>query len=407
MDPKDPTSFSTMPTYGLPEHGEPNKPKQSEDDPNQAADMIRQKINALYEEEPAAKEETAEVIDTSYSQLSKHQQFMYRLSTSGKSLADIQTEWHNYYINLPEKEKHEVWQEFYRLHDKTSSHAKAAGHKPKTEEPVPQGMARARAAKSKTVSQIKKQIVKTVGKRGQLNKRQHLQSLMFGLGMGSIVVLILLFSFFNERIIAPFIAPSRKVSATPIIVDSNSVAIDPQPKIVIPKINVEIPVDYNETSIDEAAVYRSLENGILHYPTTVNPGEKGNGAYFGHSSSNIFNKGKYKFAFLLLNKLEKGDIFYLTKDNKRYVYKVYDIQIVKPTEVGVLGAKDKIATATLITCDPPGTSVNRLVVVGEQISPDPSTNIASNINTGQTQQPKQLPSNAPSLWQRLKNWLSN
>jgi hypothetical protein len=56
-----------------------------------AVELIRRKIDALYADEPDAKEELAEA---SHHPRSKHQQFMHELSTAGKSLAEIQTAWH-------------------------------------------------------------------------------------------------------------------------------------------------------------------------------------------------------------------------------------------------------------------------------------------------------------------------
>jgi LPXTG-site transpeptidase (sortase) family protein len=150
-----------------------------------------------------------------------------------------------------------------------------------------------------------------------------------------------------------------------------------------------------------------LEEGVLHYPTTVKPGEHGNAAFFGHSSNNIFNKGKYKFAFVLLNRLEPGDVFYLNYNGKQYAYRVYDKRIVSPDQFWVLNTRDKADTATLITCDPPGTTINRLVVTGEQISPNPNNNQKSAQADVQQSQARQLPGNAPSLWSRLWDWLSN
>jgi hypothetical protein len=68
-------------------------------------------------------------------------------------------------------------------------------------------------------------------------------------------------------------------------------------------------------------------------------------------------------------------MFYLTSDGKSYTYEVISRQIVKPSKVAVLGSvPGYAATATLITCDPPGTSNNRLVVVGKQVTPDPAAN---------------------------------
>src|SRR5580704_4501421 len=79
---------------------------------NPAADLIRDKLNRIYSQEPDALAEEREAKITR--PRSKHQQFMYQLSTSGKSLATIQTEWHNYYAGLSDPEKHEVWHEFYQ-----------------------------------------------------------------------------------------------------------------------------------------------------------------------------------------------------------------------------------------------------------------------------------------------------
>jgi sortase A len=373
---------------------------------NAAINLIRQKISNIYTTEPDAKEERKES-DTAKHR-SKHQQFMHKLSNSGKSLAEIQTAWHNYYIGLPDDEKHQVWQEFYAEHDKVTKSATPA-LKDDTEEPkhIVWENEEAVPTKPRTARDIKNEILSRASKPSRrVSKRQHIRSLIFGLSMGGLVVLMLLFGFFNERFIAPFITPSRAVSSTPIIIDPSSTAAGPEPKLIIPKINVELPLIFDEKSVDEKAIQRALEDGVLHYPTTSLPGELGNGAVFGHSSNNILNKGKYKFAFVLLKQLESGDTFMIQHKSKRYVYKVYEKKIVKPEEVSVLGNTDKAATFALITCDPPGTSINRLVVWGEQITPNPSSNVASTTNK-ESSSPKVLPSNAPTMWQRLWSWLSN
>lgn len=362
-----------------------------------AANIARAKLAKLYHDEPSAKEEIIEAETSPHR--SKHQTYMHSLSTSGKSLAEIQTAWHSYYVGLSDKEKHEVWQEFYAEHDKAKQTAAQPAVAPaEAPKPTPPKKA-AKAPKPQSVAAVKEKIIRSANSTKKPSKAQHLHSLLFGLGMGAVVMMILMFSFFNERFIAPFITPSRAVSSTPIIVD-NGTAAGPTPEVIIPKINVEIPVVYDVASVDEAAIQNALERGVVHYASTPNPGQKGNAVIVGHSSNNIFNKGKYKFAFVLLNKLEIGDTFYLTKDGVRYAYKIYEKKVVKPTDVSVLGPNDKLATATLITCDPPGTSLNRLIVVGEQISPDPSNNTASTADpaAGET---GIVPGNAPSLWQRI------
>ncbi|HSX53036.1 MAG TPA: sortase [Patescibacteria group bacterium] len=385
-------------------------PRDEPNDSQLAAKLIREKLDTLYAKEPNAKAEVVEVLEATKPR-SKHQTFMFNLQNSGQPMEEIQHQWHEYYTHLPEKEQHEVWNEFYASQGKTPlavvQPTQAAKPEPEFKiapmQPIRTKSHTTKRPTAHSVADVKKQLLGKSNRSGKLKARQHLKSLVFGLSMGAVVVLILLFGFFNERFIAPFISPSRHVSSTPIIVDPGT-AVSPNPEVVIPKINVEIPVVYDEPSIADNAVETALERGVVHYATTPYPGQEGNVVIFGHSSNNILNPGKYKFAFVLLSRMDVGDTFYLTKDGKQYVYQVYKKNIVKPTDVGVMGPTDKPDTATLITCDPPGTSINRLVVVGQQVSPSPTANVASTA-TPANAQPAIIPSNAPSLWQRIKNWL--
>lgn len=385
-------------------------PKPASDAHGAAADLVRQKVAQAYAAEPDANEEAAEAVATP--QRSKHQQFMYNLGTSGKDLATIQTEWHNYYQGLSATDKHQVWQEFYASQSTITGRgqdahaiaehkqqATSSSQRAKLEATKPKKLRDARSTK-----ELQAAVRDKVTAGGALQAKHHLQSLLFGLGMGLVVIVIFLFGFFNEVIIAPFIQPSRTAASTPLIIDSNSVPPSSTPEVIIPKINVQIPVDYNQTSIEESIIEAGLENGIVHYPTTVRPGELGNAAYFGHSSNNIFNRGKYKFAFVMLRTLVDGDTFYLTYNSKVYVYKVISKRVVDPSEVSVLGpVAGQTATATLITCDPPGTSLKRLVVVGQQITPDPSGNTEGTATTTVTPTDgnTSLPGNGPTLWGRF------
>lgn len=376
---------------------------------NPAADLIRQKLNKLYQTEPDAEEEAKEA--STVGKRSKHQDFMYNLTTSGKSLADIQTEWHNYYVGLPDDEKHQVWQEFYRDQHMMSTYAKKSKVTSR-ERTVPAAIVKQPQVKPKPTkksrlspiadNQTVTKVMNKVTANGQLKPVHHLKSLLFGVGLAGVVGLAITFVFFNEVFVAPFISPSRTVSATPIVGDVNG-AVSKDPKIIIPKINLEVPVVYDLNTVEESAVQDGLENGVVHYSSTPEPGEIGNVVIVGHSSNNILNSGKYKFAFVLLKRLETGDTFFVQKDGVRYTYKVYEKKIVPPTDVSVLGPSSRENTITLITCDPPGTSINRLIVVAEQISPDPKGNTEATIQT--TPETEQLPSNAPSMWSRLTDWL--
>lgn len=424
-----------------------------------AVEFIRRKIDALYESEPDAQKELSEVEDMPVR--SKHQQKMYELSTSGRSLAEIQTAWHEYYASLPDAEKRQVWQEFYSTNNQRQSeytqyamqhrpgqhqaqqpanaghaaaHSGAAGHEPQTIKPEHSHAAHHTPAHhavepekpkafvsdhellpytpytptdKRSMKTIKKQVLRKVqlSATHQEKAKQHFQSLLFGLGTGSIVLLVVLFGLFNNLIIAPFIRPGGNADATPIILSTDGIAPTDQNQVIIPKINVELPyLTGNGTS--EEAIQEALNEGVVRYPTTAEPGQKGNVAVFGHSSNNIFNKGKYKFAFVLLHELVPGDIFYMTNNGKVFTYKVYDKKIVNPEDTWVLNpVQDKTATAVLITCDPPGTTLHRLVVWGEQVSPDPNGNAAPTA-TPAVETPTELPNDGPSLWSRIWNGIT-
>lgn len=371
-----------------------------------AADLVRKKLDSIYNQEPDAVDEAIESIQEAPKERSKHQKFMANLASSGKTFAEIQTEWHNYYVNLPDKEKHDVWNEFYSAQSKVPDHVNEKNDsKPEHTHPIVTGAIEAPKTNKhpETVAELKKQITSKVRSREKLSKSQNIKSAIFGLSVGGFTVFLMLFGFFNERFIAPFITPSKNVSSTPLISDSVSGAVGSDPKLIIPKINVELPVVYDVKTVEENDVQEGLERGVVHYATTSNPGELGNGAIFGHSSNNILNKGKYKFAFVLLNRLEDGDTFYIEKDGIRYVYKIFRKEVVSPDNVSVLNTiPGKDSTMALITCDPPGTTINRLVVWGEQISPDPVNNLASTA-VEQPSTPETLAGNPESLWSRMWN----
>jgi LPXTG-site transpeptidase (sortase) family protein len=398
----------------------PNDPDYSKPEPDKIEEpvlsLIRKKLTNIYSDEPLAKDELQEIKSSNIG-LSKHQEFILNLSISGKSLADIQTEWHRYYIELPDNQKRIVWNEFYELSGPSSQYFHkvsqqiqatrsglntpnstkviVAEHSHSTSEPT-----------RKKIKSLPKKLTNRITSGGKLKAKHHIQSLFFGLSLGTFVIFIFMFGFFNEVIIAPFVQPSRNVTSIPIILSTGSIAVSSDPNIIIPKINLEIPVDYTQTSTDQSIIEGALNNGIVHYPSTAYPGEIGNSAFFGHSSNNIFNPGKYKFAFVLLHTLVPGDTFYLVYQMKTYVYQVFDKKIVSPNDIAVLGNVDgKSATVTLITCDPPGTSINRLVIWGQQISPDPIANSNPNTSIASANSATTLPGNGPSLWTRLVHWI--
>src|SRR5690606_15862011 len=112
-------------------------------------------------------------------------------------------------------------------------------------------------------------------------------------------------------------------------------------------------------------------------------------------SNNAFSPGDYKYVFVNLDRLDKGDTIYLNYQGTRYTYKVTVAhKVVEPNDVSVLNPSNK-PILTLITCTPVGTNLRRLIVVAEQISPNLSQNKAG--NSQDEAKPKTLPATTKSL----------
>ncbi|QQG44745.1 MAG: sortase [Candidatus Roizmanbacteria bacterium] len=106
-----------------------------------------------------------------------------------------------------------------------------------------------------------------------------------------------------------------------------------------------------------------LSKSLIHYIPTTLPGEYGNVNIFGHSSlPQLYNSKDYKTLFTYLPSIEKGDKVIIKIGSIKYEYEAYDMFVVKPDQVSVLEQRYDAAYLTLITCVPPGTYWNRLVV---------------------------------------------
>ena len=192
-----------------------------------------------------------------------------------------------------------------------------------------------------------------------------------------VVIIIFLFLQYNSVIaakIAGFISPGSSDSQTIIVGTGANQPVSDGPRIIIPKINVNAPVTYGLTSLDESTAQTALQNGPINYPVagaTATPGQRGNTVILGHSSADVFAPGDYKFIFVQLNRLTAGDLFYLDYGAKRYTYKVTELKVIDPTDVAALNLGTDKPYATLVTCDPPGTTAQRLLVIAEQVSPNP------------------------------------
>jgi sortase A len=223
-----------------------------------------------------------------------------------------------------------------------------------------------------------------------------------------VVIFVAVFIQYNGLIFAQvssFISPGSTSGQDIIVGTGGDQPVGPEPKVIVPKINVNAPVVYGLTDLSEQSSQKALEGGVIHYPiagASAYPGQNGNAVFLGHSSSDFFKPGDYKFIFVQLNRLAVGDLFYLDYNSKRYTYRVRETKIINPNEVSTLAIGTDKPYATLITCDPPGTARQRLVVIGDQISPDPSTATTAqdDTNVGATVQ-GDIAGNPPTLFEQI------
>jgi sortase A len=218
------------------------------------------------------------------------------------------------------------------------------------------------------------------------------------------VVVLFLFLQYNQILIAnvqAYISPGDVDPANIIVNPSTDVAVSSDPKLIVPKINVDVPVVWNTTP-DYNTQMTAMQRGVAWFGITganSHPGQVGNTVLSGHSSNDITDGGDYKFIFARLDHLEKGDSIFINYNSKRYTYTVTNKQVVSPTDVSALVYKTDKPLLTLITCTPLGTSRNRLLVTAEQVSPDPANATTAPASTGSTT--TSIPGSSPTVFERL------
>ena len=228
---------------------------------------------------------------------------------------------------------------------------------------------------------------------------------------GVSVMLIILFLQYNRLIFAPIMAyvspgnaPASEIEALDPTITKT---VSPDPKLIIPKLNVEVPVRYG---VNLNGVMSAMNNGVVHYRiagASAYPGEIGNFVITGHSAGDIYSSNPYKYIFSGLERLEDGDLIYINYESVRYTYRVVKKQVIEPTNVAALVMDTDKPLITLVTCTPLGTARYRLLVTGEQISPTyEGAEKSEDLPTVDQNEAESLPSNEPSFFEGIWNWLT-
>ncbi|MDN5275907.1 MAG: putative sortase [Candidatus Saccharibacteria bacterium] len=220
-----------------------------------------------------------------------------------------------------------------------------------------------------------------------------------------IVILLFVFLQYNRTFIAgvqAYVSPGSIDPQNIVIDPSAAIAVGPESRLIIPKINVDVPVVY-DVGNDHDSQMAAMEKGVAHFAipgADSHPGEFGNTVIAGHSSNDLFDPGDYKFIFAQLERLQTGDSIYANYGGIRYTYIVTQTETVRPSQVDKLVYTASKPNLILITCTPVGTALNRFLVTAEQVSPDPTASDPAPVSSSKATSTG-IPGNSPTLLERL------
>ncbi len=161
----------------------------------------------------------------------------------------------------------------------------------------------------------------------------------------------------------------------------NSVAIQNQTKdeerntdvflLSVPKILAEAKVIANVSPSDKETFTKILENGSVAMATGSDSPGYGNGGsiyMFSHSTLQDIFGARKNAVFYLLGELVEGDQIYVYFEGNKYVYEVYNSQVVAGSETKYLDYKEEDAEILILqTCWPLGTNWKRLLVFARRV----------------------------------------
>ena len=264
---------------------------------------------------------------------------------------------------------------------------------------------------------LKERIQKKASSSFQLSKKHRKFIPIFA---GVFTVLFILFLQYNRLIFAPimaYIAPGNSN-------DTEITAIDPtitaaptaDPKLIIPKLNVDVPAHFNIAN-DTTTIDNAMNHGVAQFKipgADALPGQVGNLVISGHSAGDIYSNNQYKFIFSGLERLQDNDLIYVNYNSVRYTYKVMKKQTVEPTDVAALVYPTSKPILTLITCTPLGSDRYRLLVTAEQVSPtyeekavSTPTNTDSTAALPGNNTSSEMPANEKPFFQKIWGFLTN
>ncbi len=137
--------------------------------------------------------------------------------------------------------------------------------------------------------------------------------------------------------------------------------------VVIPKIDAKANVVANVDTVNRKEYLDALQKGVAHAKGTNFPGQNGRIFLFSHSTDSPLNFTRFNAIFYLLKKLEKGDRIIIFFADKKYIYEVSEITTATPKDTNWIQPKIGEEELVLMTCDPPGTTWQRLLIISKPV----------------------------------------
>ncbi len=304
---------------------------------------------------------------------------------------------------------HSAWQKYYQMYYERQNLAKAFASPGQETSPQPQAAIGSNpqtvdsVSQKEAMKQLRESIrQKVVNSTIEVKKSRHFIPVIAGIA----VLLLFVFLQYNRVIfgtVAAYTTPGN-IQPQNIIVDPTvNVEVGPEPRMIIPKINIDAPVVYG-IGPDHNSQMTAMEKGIAHFSipgANATPGKVGNSVFAAHSSNDVFARGDYKFVFAQNEKLDTGDIIYMNFEGKRYTYSVTAKEVVLPTEVSKVQIDTDKPMLTLISCVPLGTAEKRLLIFAEQVSPDPAQAETASSSSAAPQAASIPGRPAPTLLERI------
>ncbi len=137
----------------------------------------------------------------------------------------------------------------------------------------------------------------------------------------------------------------------------------------IPALDVDVPLA-QAASMSDPDVLEVLSRGVALYPNGITPGQPGNTFISGHSTGEPW-KGRYRFAFLHIDKLRPGDVIHVDYEGSRYTYRITGQRTIDPRIAPSLNPSGTNPTLSLMACWPLWTTRYRLLQDAELIAVHP------------------------------------